>query len=108
MTTDHELLARIDEYCYSSNHTSILIGVVTESRTVNYKPSLCVSCKSLRAVVEREEKPIADNRADELLESARGDGNIDDAFERGLEIGEMYGYNQCLADIKADIKKELG
>ena len=89
MTTDQELLARIDE------------------RIALYKLRLRQSCsdeefdewvltlsawKALRAVVEREEKD-----APPLV---LGEGRWDWLYQDG--------YNQALADIKADIKKELG
>ena len=74
MTTDHDLLALLNE------------------RDIGCGKNCQSAYGALRAVVEREEE-----KAPPIIE---GQGRWDWLYQDG--------YNRCLAEIKADIEKELG
>jgi hypothetical protein len=102
--SDHELLARIDkeierlttELKAAEDNKEWLIGKYgVEGYAMHLKQdrTQLSAWKALRAVVAREDvtaRPIMDGRTFAQVDSYRD------------------GYNQCLADIKADIAKELG
>ena len=89
MTTDHELLAMIDVIENSHRTDWEVTGDIREMCRCHIFASECQvfpALKALRAVVAKEEKDIHIS-----------------------ERGKAYdmGYNQALADVKADIEKAL-
>jgi len=90
MTTDHELLAKINIQIEAiEQEVADLNPVGGDWRMIHILSFALATAKALRAVVEREEREVVSNM-----------------FGTTGEFDE--GYNQCLAEIKADIKKELG
>ena len=84
--SDDELLAKIEKDSLVMRHE-----LVADKNAVFER--LAKISNALRAVVEREE-----------IEIIPTDSN----YMGHYQVGYKKGYNQCLADIKADIAKELG
>lgn len=79
MTTDHDLLALVNDEELTLNRCLLPEEFHKPLRIAN----------ALRAVVAKE-------------------GWLETDIGTERELGYRMGYNQCLADIKADIEKELG
>ena len=88
MTTDHDLLARIDEWIVDIEGLIELDGERMNHSTLQEYKVTVASLKANKAVLEKKEK----------------------VWVKGTdaEFHQQVGYNQCLADVKADIEKELG